>query len=57
MRGNIFLEKLPYGPPPKWLIDHEIEVVPVLEPTRTNPYRLRNAEMEEFYNEVETLFE
>ena len=28
--GNIFLEKLPYGPPPRRIIDHETEVAPGL---------------------------
>ena len=26
--GDIFPEKLPCGPPPKGVVDHEIEVVP-----------------------------
>ena len=55
--GDIFPEKLPYGPPPKRLIDHEIEVVPGSEPPHKSPYRLSNAEMEELRNQVETLLE
>ena len=30
--GDVFPEKLPYGPPPRRMIDHEIEVVPGSEP-------------------------
>ena len=30
--GDIFLEKLPYGPLPRRMIDHEIEVVSGSEP-------------------------
>ena len=55
--GDVFPEKLPYGPPPKRMIDHEIEVVPGSEPPHKNPYRLSNAEMEELRNQVETLLE
>ena len=55
--GDVFPEKLPYGPPPKRMIDHEIEVVPGSEPPHKSPYRLSNAEMEELRNQVETLLE
>ena len=30
--GDVFPENLPYGPPPRRMIDHEIEVVPGAEP-------------------------
>ena len=55
--GDVFPEKLPYGPPPKRMLDHEIEVVPGAEPPHKSPYRLSNAEMEELRNQVETLLE
>ena len=55
--GDVFPEKLPYGPPPRRMIDHEIEVVPGSEPLHKSPYRLSNAEMEELRNQVETLLE
>ena len=45
--GDIFPEKLPYGPPPRRVFDHEIEVVPGSTPPHKSPYRLSNAEMEE----------
>ena len=45
--GDIFLEKSPYGPPPKRMIDHEIEVVPWCKPPHESPYRFSNVEMEE----------
>ena len=53
----MFPEKLPYGPPPSRMIDHEIEVVPGSEPPHKSPYRLSNAEMEELRTQVETLLE
>ena len=55
--GDVFPEKLPYGPPPRRMIDHEIEVVPGSEPPHKSPYRLSNAEMEELKTQVETLLE
>ena len=45
--GNIFLEKLPYGPPPWCVVDHEIEVVLGSTPLHKSPYRLSNAKIEE----------
>ena len=55
--GDIFLGKLPYGPPPRRMIDHEIEVVPGSEPPHKSPSRLSNAEMEELRAQIETLLE
>ena len=37
--GDVFPENLPYGPPPRRMIDHEIEVVPGAEPPHKSPYR------------------
>ena len=54
---DIFPGKLPYGPPPWRVIDHEIEVVPGSTPPHKIPYRLSNAEMEELRTEVDTLLE
>ena len=45
--GDIFTEKPPYGPPPRRMINHEIEVVPGSEPLHQSPYRLSNAKMDE----------
>ena len=55
--GDIFPKKLPYGPPPKRLIDHEIEVVLGSEPPHKNPYKLSNVEMEELWTQVKILLE
>ena len=55
--GDIFPEKLSYGPPLKKMIDHEIEVVLGSQLLHKIPYRLRNPEMEEFPTQVETLLE
>ena len=55
--GDVFPENLPYGPPPRRMLDHEIEVVPGAEPPHKSPYRLSNAEMEELRTQVETLLE
>ena len=43
---NVFLENLPYGPPLKKVIDHEIDVVVGSKPRHKSPYRRSNAEME-----------
>ena len=40
---DVFLDKLPYGPPPKRLVDHEIETVPGEAPPHKSPYRLSSA--------------
>ena len=44
---NIFPSKLPYGPPSKQQLDHEIETVPGEAPLYKRPYRLSSTEMEE----------
>ena len=40
--GDIFLEKLPYGPPPWRVVDHTINVVLESTPPHKSPYRLSN---------------
>ena len=55
--SDLFPDKLPYGPPPKRLVDHEIETVPGETPPHKSPYRLSSAEMEELRRQVETLLE
>ena len=54
---DLFPDKLPYGPPPKRLVDHEIETVPGETPPHKSPYRLSSSEMEELRRQVETLLE
>ena len=54
---DIFPDKLPYGPPPKRLVDHEIDTVPGETPPHKSPYRLSSSEMEELRRQVETLLE
>ena len=54
---DIFPSKLPYGPPPKRQLDHEIETVPGEAPPHKSPYRLSSTEMEELQRQVELLLE
>ena len=37
---EVFPDKLPYGPPPKRVMDHEIETTPGATPPHKSPYRL-----------------
>ena len=55
--GDIFPEKLPYGPPPRRVIDHEIEVVPGSTSPHKSSDRLSNVEMEELRTQVDILLE
>ena len=54
---DLFPSKLPYGPPPKRQLDHEIHLVPGEEPPYKSPYRLSSTEMEELRRQVEVLLE
>ena len=54
---DIFPSKLPYGPPPKQQLDHEIDTVPGEAPPHKSPYRLSSTEMEELRRQVELLLE
>ena len=54
---DIFPSKLPYGPPPKRQLDHEIDTVPGEAPPHKSPYRLSSTEMEELRRQVELLLE
>ena len=55
--GGIFLEKLPFGPPLWWVVDHEIKAVPRSTPLYKSLYRLNNVKMEESRMQVDTLLE
>lgn len=44
---DVFSDKLPYGPPPKKIVDHEIETLPGETPPHKSPYRLSIAELGE----------
>ena len=55
--GDIFSEKLPYGSPPRRVIDHNIEVVPGSTPPHKSPYRIRNGAMEGLTTQMDTLLE
>ena len=44
---DVFPDKLPYGPPPKRQINHEIDTVPGEAPPHKSPYKLSPAEMDE----------
>ena len=54
---DLFPSKLPYGPPPKRQLDHEIHLVPGEEPPYKSPYRLSSTEMEELRRQIEVLLE
>ena len=54
---DIFPSKLPYGPPPKRQLDHEIDTVPGEAPPHKSPFRLSSTEMEELQRQVELLLE
>ena len=55
--GDIFPKILPYAPPPKKMINHEIKVAPRFDPPHKSPYRFKNVEIEELRIQVETLLE
>ena len=54
---DIFPSKLPYGPPPKRQLDHEIDTIPGEAPPHKSPYRLSSTEMEELWRQVELLLQ
>ena len=54
---DLFPSKLPYGPPPKRQLDHEIHLVPGEEPPYKSPYRLSSIEMEGLRRQVDVLLE
>ena len=44
---DVFPDQLPYGPPPKRIVDHEIDTLPGEAPPHKSPYRLSTAELDE----------
>ena len=52
---DVFPRKLPYGPPPKRVVDHEIETVPGEIPPHKSPYRLSVAELDELKRQLDQL--
>ena len=54
---DVFPNKLPYGPPPKRVVDHEIETLPGEAPPHKSPYRLSTAELDELQKQIDTLLE
>ena len=54
---DIFLSKLPYEPPPRWQLNHEIETVPREAPPYKSPYKPSSTKMEELRWQVELLLE
>ena len=54
---DVFPDKLPYGPPPKRQINHEIDTVPGEAPPHKSPYKLSPVEMDELKRQIETLLE
>ena len=54
---DVFPEKLPYGPPPKRTIEHDIDTVPGAAPPHKSPYRLSTAELDEMKCQIDALLE
>ena len=54
---EVFPDKLPYGLPPKRIVDHEIETAPGEAPPHKSPYRLSVAELDELKRQVNNLLE
>ena len=54
---DVFPDKLPYGPPPKRIIDHEIDTTPGATPPHKSPYRLSTAELDEMKRQIDALLE
>ena len=54
---DVFPDKLPYGPPPRRIIDHEIETTPGVTPPHKSPYRLSVAEQDELKRQIDVLLE
>ena len=44
--SDTFPNQLPYGPPPRRLVDHEIDTIPRETPPHISSYRISNSEME-----------
>ena len=49
---SIFPEWLPNGPPPKRVVDYEIDTIPGLAPLHKSPYRLSSAELDEMKRQI-----
>ena len=54
---DVFPNKLPYGPPPKRVVDHDIETTPGATPPHKSPYRLSVTELDELKRQVDNLLE
>ena len=44
---DMFLDQLPFGPPPRRTVDHDIDTLPGEAPPHKSPYRLSTAELDE----------
>ena len=54
---DVFRNKLPYGPPPKRVVDHDIETTLGATPPHKSPYRLSVMELDELKRQVDNLLE
>ena len=54
---GVFPDKLPYGPPPKRIMDHEIDTAPGVTPPYKSPYRLSVAELDELKRQINNLLD
>ena len=54
---DVFPDQLPFGPPPKRIVDHEIDTLPGEAPPHKSPYRLSTAELDELKRQIDVLLE
>ena len=54
---DVFPNKLPYGQPPKRVINHEIDTTPGVLPPHKSLYRLSVAELDKLKRQIDTLLE
>ena len=54
---EVFLDKLSYGPPPKRIVDHKIDMAPGETPPHKSPYRLSVAELDELKCQINNLLD
>ena len=54
---DVFPDQLPFGPPPKRVIDHEIDTLPGEAPPHKSPYRLSTAKLDELKRQIDVLLE
>ena len=54
---DVFPDQLPFGPPPRRTVDHEIDTLPGEAPPHKSPYKLSTAELDELKRQIDVLLE